>query len=142
MNQTLEEVYTGLSRLRPIIVEEEVLTEEIKKTDKIVRFVIDATIDMSVNQDEIEEVYPYETYASDVQAGVSKKEMREKLGVITEDIAKSKIISLNQAAPNMDIEISKPPSINDSSFYRFSFELMLAEYEGRYLDEQGQTTSN
>ena len=136
MSKTLEEIFESLIRTPHLTTDRlsEPIKESIDNKDKIVRFVVPATIDMSVNKDEILSAYSYSEYVADIQAGVKPKEIIDKLGVIVENLAKQKIIQAGIAATNMDIETDNPPSIQKAQFYRFSFEMFLEEYNTIYQD--------
>lgn len=126
---------------KPTQPQNQVLSENVEKQNRFLRFVLPATIDFTITQLDIEKFYSYDVYKKDIQAGLTEKEIHKKLENMIEDVALVKIHEIDQKVSDTDIQLQKVPTIHNAQFYRFSFGMMLKDYR-EFYDDQMQEEIN
>jgi hypothetical protein len=112
------------------------IDEQFQNKDKIVRFVLSATVDFVIDQNDIETAYSYDSYMADVQNGVSEREIVLKIKEIIEQLATDKIRELNETAEGIDIRLEQSPEIKRAEFYRFDVMDLIEKYKEEYNEAQ------
>lgn len=114
----------------------EMVQEAIDNSQRLVRFILPARVDMSFNQDDIETVYSYRDYANDIDKGVAEKQIILKLHDLVEDMARDRVTEVNAKSDFFDVRLTDTPNIKEAQMYRFSFEDLIDEYKELYDEEQ------
>ena len=135
---TLTNIYVSmlLSEHPQHVESTEFITEQIEKGNRFIRFVLPVTIDFIITQGDFEEVYTYENYKTDVESGVSEKEIIHKLESFIEDLALKRFYQINNDLENVEIKLQKTPNSKNAQFYRFTFEALINDYKDQYNMEQ------
>ena len=122
------------------------INENVEKNNRFLRFVLPATIDFTINQNDMEKFYTYQDYKQDVQLGLKEKDIITKLENMIEDMAMQKMHQIDQQLQDTDIQLQKIPNLKTAQFYRFSFGMLLKDYSESYDMEQesliNQTVQN
>lgn len=123
----LMEVYENMLRKNVTVI-----SEEIEKRNRTIRFVMPAILDFSVSQDDIEECYTFADFTVDVEGGVKEKEIISKVSNIIEIIAQEKINGLNKMSDGFEIKSTKRPELKNAQFYRLTVKDVLDSYSEQY----------
>lgn len=111
------------------------ITEAIGNEQRLIRFVLPATIDLTINQNDVEEIYTYDHYVNDIQKHITTEQILIKLNNIVEELVITKVREMNNNV-NGELTLDSIPTIKNAQMYRFTFESLIDKYEELYNEEQ------